>query len=108
MSNYPHETQRTPRATNNNQSPNSIVQYVAERIAQSVGQVIIGKRNEIRLTILGLLCKGHILIEDIPGTGKTTMAKSIARSMGCEFSRMQFTPDMLPSDITGVSIFNKK
>lgn len=108
MSNYPHETQRTPRATNNNQNASSIVQYVAERIAQSVGQVIIGKRNEIRLTILGLLCKGHILIEDIPGTGKTTMAKSIARSMGCEFSRMQFTPDMLPSDITGVSIFNKK
>jgi MoxR-like ATPase len=108
MSNYPHETQRTPRATNNNQSASSIVQYVAERIAQSVGQVIIGKRNEIRLTLLGLLCKGHILIEDIPGTGKTTMAKAIARSMGCEFSRMQFTPDMLPSDITGVSIFNKK
>jgi MoxR-like ATPase len=108
MSNYPHETQRTPRATNNNQSNTSIVQHVAERIAQSVGQVIIGKRNEIRLTLLGLLCKGHILIEDIPGTGKTTMAKAIARSMGCEFSRMQFTPDMLPSDITGVSIFNKK
>lgn len=108
MSNYPHETQRTPRATNNNQNNSGIVQQVAERIAQSVGQVIIGKRNEIRLTLLGLLCKGHILIEDIPGTGKTTMAKAIARSMGCEFSRMQFTPDMLPSDITGVSIFNKK
>ncbi len=108
MSNYPHETQRTPRATSSNQNNASIVQYVAERIAQSVGQVIIGKRNEIRLTLLGLLCKGHILIEDIPGTGKTTMAKALARSMGCEFSRMQFTPDMLPSDITGVSIFNKK
>jgi MoxR-like ATPase len=108
MSSHPPETHRTPRATNNNQNYAGIVQYVAERIAQSVGQVIIGKRNEVRLTILGLLCKGHILIEDIPGTGKTTMAKALARSMGCEFSRIQFTPDMLPSDITGVSIFNKK
>ncbi|NWF68784.1 MAG: MoxR family ATPase [Chloroflexi bacterium] len=108
MANYPHETQsRTPRAANQN-SYAGVVQYAAERIAQSVGQVIIGKRNEIRLTVLGLLCKGHILIEDIPGTGKTTLAKALARSIGCIFSRMQFTPDMLPSDITGVSIYNKK
>jgi MoxR-like ATPase len=70
--------------------------------------VIFGKRNEIRLTILGLLSKGHILIEDIPGTGKTTMAKALSRSMGCEFSRIQFTPDMQPSDVIGVSIYNKK
>ena len=85
-----------------------IVRYVAERIAQNVGQVIIGKRNEVRLTVLGLIAEGHLLIEDIPGVGKTMMAKALARSIGCSFSRIQFTPDMLPSDITGVSLFNQK
>jgi len=85
-----------------------IVQNVAERIAQSVGQVIIGKRNEVRLTVLGLLSKGHILIEDIPGVGKTMLAKALSRAIGAEFSRIQFTPDMLPSDVTGVSLFNQK
>lgn len=85
-----------------------LVQETAERIAQSVGQVIIGKRNEIRLTILGLFCRGHILIEDIPGVGKTMLTKALARAIGCTFSRIQFTPDMLPSDVTGVSIFNQK
>ncbi|MEO8393500.1 MAG: MoxR family ATPase, partial [Chloroflexota bacterium] len=78
------------------------------RISLSVGQVILGKRNEIRLTVLGLLSQGHILIEDIPGVGKTVMAKALARSIGCTFSRLQFTPDMLPSDVTGVSLFNQK
>jgi MoxR-like ATPase len=86
----------------------SIVQSVAERIAQSVGQVILGKRNEVRLTVLGLLAQGHILIEDIPGVGKTMMARALAKSIGCVFSRIQFTPDMLPSDVTGVSIYNQK
>ncbi len=85
-----------------------MVQDVAQRIAQSVSQVIIGKRNEVRLTILGLLSQGHILIEDIPGVGKTMMAKALSRSIGCTFSRIQFTPDMLPSDVTGVSLFNQK
>jgi MoxR-like ATPase len=85
-----------------------LVQSVAERIAQSVGQVIIGKRNEIRLTTLGLIARGHILIEDIPGVGKTMMAKALAKSIGASFSRIQFTPDMLPSDVTGVSLFNQK
>lgn len=83
-----------------------IVQSVAERIAQNVSQVILGKRNEVRLTVLGLIARGHILIEDIPGVGKTMMAKALARSIGMDFSRIQFTPDMLPSDVTGVSIFN--
>jgi MoxR-like ATPase len=87
---------------------NQIVQQVAERITQSVSQVIIGKRNEIRLTVLGLLSHGHILIEDIPGVGKTMMAKTLARVIGATFSRIQFTPDMLPSDVTGVSIYNPK
>ncbi len=85
----------------------SIVQSVAERIIDNVGQVIIGKRNEIRLTVLGLLCQGHILIEDVPGVGKTMMARAIAKSIGASFSRIQFTPDMLPSDVTGVSVFNQ-
>jgi MoxR-like ATPase len=84
------------------------VQDVAERIAHSIGQVIIGKRNEIRLTVLGLLCQGHILIEDIPGVGKTMLAKTLARSIGCSFNRIQFTADMQPSDVVGVTIFNQK
>lgn len=86
----------------------SLVQDVADRISQSVGQVIFGKRNEIRLVTLGLFCKGHLLLEDIPGVGKTMMARAMSKAVGCTFSRIQFTPDMLPSDITGVSIFNPK
>jgi MoxR-like ATPase len=86
----------------------NIVQSVAERIIENVSQVIIGKRNEIRQTVLGLLCQGHILIEDVPGVGKTMMARALARSIGASFNRIQFTPDMLPSDVTGVSVFNQQ
>jgi len=85
-----------------------LVQAVAERIIENVNRVIIGKRNEVRLTVIGLLCQGHMLLEDVPGVGKTVLAKSIARSIGCTFSRIQFTPDMLPSDVTGVSVFNQQ
>ena len=99
---------RTTQRTSQVQQSTAPVQEIGERIASSVGQVILGKRNEIRLTILGLLCRGHILLEDVPGVGKTMMAKSLARAVGCTFNRIQFTPDMLPSDITGVSIFNPK
>jgi MoxR-like ATPase len=84
------------------------IQSLTERMVENVSQVIVGKREAIRLTVLGLLCQGHILIEDVPGTGKTMLAKSLARSIGISFNRIQFTPDMLPSDITGVSIFNQK
>ncbi len=84
------------------------VRSLAERLLRNVERVIVGKTEAIRLTIIGLLCQGHILIEDVPGTGKTMLAKSIARSIGCTFQRIQFTPDMLPSDVTGVSIFNQK
>jgi MoxR-like ATPase len=85
-----------------------IVQQVAERITHSVSQVIVGKRNEIRLTVLGLLSQGHILIEDIPGVGKTMMAKALSRTIGSTFSRIQFTPDMTPLEVTGTSVFNEK
>lgn len=108
MTDFPQNTRQTPRVVNNSAPQINLAQNVAERIAQSVGQVIIGKRNEVRLAVLGLLCKGHILIEDIPGVGKTMLAKALARVIGCTFSRIQFTPDMLPSDVTGVSLFNQK
>lgn len=100
----PQETRQTTSRTRSVE----VVQQVAERITHSVSQVIVGKRNEVRLTVLGLLAQGHILIEDIPGVGKTMLAKALARSIGCTFSRIQFTPDMLPSDVTGVSLFNQK
>jgi len=84
------------------------VQSIADQLVKNVEQVIVGKTETIRLTVIGLLCQGHLLIEDVPGTGKTMLAKSLARSIGCSFNRIQFTPDMLPSDVTGVSIFNQK
>jgi MoxR-like ATPase len=78
------------------------VQTVAQRIVENVEKVIVGKHESVQLTTIALLCQGHILIEDVPGTGKTMLAKSVARSLGCLFRRIQFTPDMLPSDVTGV------
>jgi MoxR-like ATPase len=84
------------------------VQRVAETIADNVEKVIFGKRSSVELTVIGLLCQGHLLIEDVPGVGKTMLARSLARSIGVKFSRIQFTPDMLPSDVTGVSVFNQK
>ncbi len=83
------------------------VQEVSQRIIENIEKVIIGKRNTIELAVICLLCQGHLLIEDVPGVGKTMLAKSLAKSLGCSFSRIQFTPDMLPSDITGVSIYNQ-
>ncbi len=85
-----------------------IVQSVANRISTNVQKVIIGKQAEIRLTLLALLCEGHLLIEDVPGVGKTMLTRAIARSIGSTFRRIQFTPDMLPSDVTGVNIYNQK
>jgi len=79
-----------------------------ERVAANVEQVIIGKHREVRLALVALLCGGHLLIEDVPGTGKTVLAKAIARSLGCSFRRIQFTPDLLPTDVTGLSIYNQK
>jgi MoxR-like ATPase len=81
---------------------------VIERLTTNVEKVIVGKTAEVQLTLVGLLCQGHLLIEDVPGVGKTTLAKALARSIGTTFNRIQFTPDMLPSDVTGVSIFNQQ
>jgi MoxR-like ATPase len=84
------------------------IQQSGEKVAASVERVIVGKHNEVRLALVALLCQGHLLIEDVPGTGKTMLAKAIARSLGCSFRRIQFTPDLLPSDVTGLSIYNQK
>jgi len=81
---------------------------ISERIIANVEKVIIGKAAEVRLAVICLICQGHLLIEDVPGVGKTTLARALARSTGCSFKRIQFTPDILPSDVTGVSVFNQR
>src|SRR6476619_5439695 len=81
---------------------------ILEAVLGNVEQVIVGKHEEVELALVALLCQGHLLIEDVPGVGKTVLAKSLARSIGCSFKRIQFTPDLLPSDVTGVSIYNQK
>jgi len=79
-----------------------------ESIIHNLEQVIVGKSQSVELVVIGLLCQGHVLIEDVPGVGKTMLARSLAKSLNCTFNRIQFTPDMLPSDVTGVSIFNQQ
>jgi MoxR-like ATPase len=83
------------------------VKAFTEKIINNIEKVIIGKRQSVELAVISLLCHGHLLIEDVPGVGKTVLARSMAKSLGCTFSRIQFTPDMLPSDVTGVSIYNQ-
>ena len=85
-----------------------LVQNVVNRVTENVRQVIVGKDEEVRLTLLAMLCEGHLLIEDVPGVGKTMLARALALSVGCSFRRIQFTPDMLPTDVTGVNIYNQK
>lgn len=80
----------------------------AQRILDNVQKIFVGKEEAIRLLLVAVLCEGHVLIEDVPGTGKTTLARALATSLGCTFRRIQFTPDLLPSDITGISWFNQK
>ena len=79
-----------------------------ERIVGNLEHVIVGKSQALEQVVIGLLCQGHILIEDVPGVGKTMLARSLAKSLDCTFNRIQFTPDMLPSDVTGVSIYNQQ
>ena len=81
---------------------------VAQSIVENIKKIIIGKDSAVELAVVTLLCQGHALIEDVPGVGKTMLARSLARSTGCAFRRIQFTPDLLPSDITGVSIYNQQ
>jgi MoxR-like ATPase len=80
----------------------------AHRVIANVERVIVGKHDAVHLTLIAVICRGHVLIEDVPGVGKTVLTKAIARSIGCTFKRIQFTPDLLPSDVTGVSMFNQR
>src|SRR5256714_2231530 len=88
--------------------PTDIVTRVADTVLANVSRAIVNGEDEIRLCLVTLLCEGHLLIEDVPGVGKTMLAKSLARSLDCSFRRIQFTPDLLPSDVTGVRAFNQK
>jgi len=85
-----------------------MIEEVTGKIRRNIQKVIIGKDDIIELTIIAILCEGHLLLEDVPGTGKTTLAKTIAKSLGCTFQRIQFTPDLLPSDVTGIYFYNQK
>ena len=84
------------------------VREICDRIKQNVSKVIVGKDDVVELALVALLCEGHVLVEDVPGTGKTMLAKSLAKSIDCSFNRIQCTPDLLPSDVTGMYIFNQR
>jgi len=86
----------------------SDIKQFSESVTKNLERVIVGKSQALELVVIGLLCQGHILIEDVPGVGKTMLARSLAKSLNCTFNRIQFTPDMLPSDVTGVSIYNQQ
>ncbi|MCJ7605164.1 MAG: AAA family ATPase, partial [Dehalococcoidales bacterium] len=84
------------------------IKETADKIRENVERVIVGKGEAVELAVIALLCEGHILLEDVPGLGKTVLAKSLAKSLGCSFRRIQCTPDLLPSDITGTYVFNQR
>src|SRR5919199_5734997 len=84
------------------------VAEVANRLVTNADRVLVGKRAVAELAVVALLCQGHVLLEDVPGTGKTTLGRSLAQSLGGEFKRVQCTPDLLPSDVTGVSVFDQR
>src|SRR5438105_607683 len=103
---------RAARARNTNDAtapePGVTGTQTLRDLVSAIEQVLIGKHSEAELAIIGLAAGGHLLIEDVPGVGKTMLAKSLARATGCTFKRIQFTPDLLPSDVTGVSIYNQR
>src|SRR5260370_32037056 len=96
------------RTTDHVPGPSAEVAAVASKIVSNMEKVIIGKRQQLTLALTAYLCEGHILLEDVPGVAKTMLARALARSVGCAFKRIQCTPDLLPTDVTGVSIFNQK
>jgi MoxR-like ATPase len=100
----PASQRRTPDAA----AAVALIKNAADSVRENVSRVIVGRDDVIDLALVAMLCAGHVLIEDVPGTGKTMLAKSLARSVGCSFRRIQFTPDLMPSDITGINFYNQK
>jgi len=100
--------QRTEAATARASADAEAIKEAANRVRENIGRVIVGRDDVIELTLVALLADGHVLIEDVPGIGKTMLAKSISRSVGCSFKRIQFTPDLMPADVTGIHFYNQK
>lgn len=84
------------------------IEQFSNRVVENVERVILGKHEEVRLVLVALLCEGHLLVEDVPGVGKTMLSRAVARSLGCTYARIQCTPDLLPADLLGVTIYNQK
>jgi MoxR-like ATPase len=102
------ESARRPQREGDSTASVALIKNAADTVRENVARVIVGRDEVIDLALVAMLCEGHVLIEDVPGIGKTMLAKSLARSVGCTFKRIQFTPDLMPSDITGINFYNQK